>query len=241
LLKGGTALKKAYIADHRFSEDLDYTASTGAQLDDVDTAMQAAVDVCQRLLQERGAFSVQLERLTLRQPHPGEQDAFTVRVQFPGQRQALCRLKVEITRDELVLWPPEQLSLLHGFPESLTTNLTCYALEEIVAEKLRALLQSRTKLSQRGWGASRVCRDYYDLWRILSKREIQRTAFADLLHRKCEHRQVSFQSTTDFFDPALTQVARREWSRQLDPFVPGGPDAATVLKALPNLVAALLD
>jgi predicted nucleotidyltransferase component of viral defense system len=43
-----------------------------------------------------------------------------------------------------------------------------YPLAEIVAEKLRALLQSRQRLQARGWGASRVCRDYYDLWKVLN-------------------------------------------------------------------------
>ncbi len=41
-----------------------------------------------------------------------------------------------------------------------------------MAEKLRALLQSRARLHARGWGATRVCRDYYDLWAVL-KREVQ--------------------------------------------------------------------
>lgn len=240
LLKGGTALKKAYFADYRFSEDLDYSVRESARLDNIDAAMQTAVDVCQQLLQEQGAFSVQWERLTLRLPHLGGQDAFTVRVQFPSQRQALCRLKIEITRDELVLWAPEQRGLLHSFPEPLAANLSCYTLEEIVAEKLRALLQSRTRLAQRGWGADRVCRDYYDLWRILSEREMRRAAFTDLLHRKCAHREVAFQSAADFFDPALIKTAQSEWSRQLGSFVPGCPDAATVLEALQSLVSTLL-
>ncbi|PYV80988.1 MAG: hypothetical protein DMG05_30700, partial [Acidobacteria bacterium] len=42
-----------------------------------------------------------------------------------------------------------------------------YALEEIVAEKLRAILQHFEKLEVRGWSRSRA-RDYYDLWRILA-------------------------------------------------------------------------
>jgi predicted nucleotidyltransferase component of viral defense system len=240
LLKGGGALKKAYFANYRFSEDLDYTVRAGASLYNIDALIQTAADVCQELLQEQGAFSVQSERLILRLPHPGGQDAFTVRIQFPGQREALCRLKVEITRDELVLWSPMQRSLLHGFPESLTLNLTCYSLEEIVAEKLRALLQSRLRLSQRGWGADRVCRDYYDLWHVLCEREIQRADFGDRLSRKCAYRGVTFQSALDFFDPALINVAQREWSRQLTPFVRDCPDVASVLDELESLVSRLL-
>jgi len=240
LLKGGTALKKAYFADYRFSEDLDFTARAGAPLENMDTLMQRAVNECKWLLQERGAFSVRWERLALRMPHPGGQEAFIVRVQFPGQQEAFCRLKVEITRDEPILWSPARRSLRHGFPEPLAADLACYSLEEIVAEKLRALLQSRLKLSQRGWGADRVCRDYYDLWRILRERKVEQAAFVDRLQFKCAHRSVSFQSAGDFFDPALMDAARREWSRQLSPFVSNCPEATRVLDELQNLVSALL-
>ena len=49
----------------------------------------------------------------------------------------------------LVLWPPVEQTLLHGFPEILPVSLCCYSLEEIAAEKLRALLQSRPPHHQR--------------------------------------------------------------------------------------------
>jgi len=163
--KGATALRKMYLGDYRFSEDLDFSTCQETLVLDVDEAMGQAVREMDGLLQERGPFRVEMERLRLRDPHPHRQDAFVVRVQFPAHREALCRLKVEITRDEAVLLPPQQRALLHEFPdEKVEAGLWCYALEEIVAEKLRALLQSHARLRHRGWGASRVCRDYYDLW-----------------------------------------------------------------------------
>ncbi len=240
LLKGGTALKKAFFSDYRFSEDLDFSICPGKEFGDTETLIQRATTKCERLLQERGAFLVTWQRLELRLPHQGGQDAFVVRVQFPGQRQPLCRLKVEITRDEPILWPPVELSLLHDFPELFQVRLTCYSLEEIVAEKLRALLQSRLRLSERGWGASRVCRDYYDLWRILGAREVKRTGFVRELTRKCTHRAVIFESALDFFDPAIVQVAEREWAHQLSTFVPDCPSVDRVLQELQSMILELL-
>ena len=236
LLKGGTALKKAYFSNYRFSEDLDFSIRPDKKLGDTDTLVHRAVAECERLLQERGAFLVTWERLELRLPHPGGQDAFVVRVQFPGQRQPFCRLKVEITHDELVLWPPVERTLLHGFPEAMTVSLCCYSLEEIAAEKLRALLQSRRRLSERGWGASRVCRDYYDLGRIFGERDVDRTQFVENLAHKCAHREVMFESALDFFDPAIVKVAEREWARQLSPFAPDSPAADRVLRDLQGII-----
>jgi hypothetical protein len=239
ILKGGTALRKGYFADYRFSEDLDFSLRPDQSLPDVDNAVQHAVRQMELLLQQRGPFEASVERLTLREPHPGSQDAFTVRVRFPTQRQALCRLKIEVTRDELVRLPPAARSLLHSYPEELAVALWCYPLEEIVAEKLRALLQSQARLQSRGWGASRVCRDYYDLWQILRRSELEAGSLPALVLEKCRHRNVSFSSLDAFFAPELLELAHVEWDRLLRPFVPQCPAAQQVLDDLPPLLFGL--
>lgn len=237
VLKGGTALRKFYFADYRFSEDLDFSAV--ARPADTDAAMHEAVAATEAQLQEHGPFAVTLERLVLRDPHPSGQDAFTVRVRFPTHREPLCRLKVEITYDEDVVLPPVTRTLLHRYPDPPQATWCCYPLEEIVAEKLRALLQSRARLRERGWGASRVCRDYYDLWYVLGRGALDATLLPDLLARKCALRQVAFASAADFLASELQTVARAEWERQLLPFVPDALSAEQVLDELAGLLAAL--
>jgi hypothetical protein len=223
-------LRKFYFVDYRFSEDLDFSAMT--QLADVDAAMQEAGDVTQTLLLEQGPFEVSVERLQLRDPHPGGQDGFNVRVRFPSHREALCRLKVEITHDEEILLSPVSRSLLHPYPVPPHADWRCYTLEEIVAEKLRALLQSRARLRARGWGASRVCRDYYDLWYVLHHSDIDFSSLSTLLTRKCALRQVSFTGADDFLTSDLQRVAQAEWERQLLPFVSDAPTTSRVLSEL---------
>lgn len=237
VLKGGTALRKFYFADYRFSEDLDFSAV--ATPPDVDAAMQDAVVAMGAQLQEAGPFSVGIERLTLREPHPGGQDAFTVLVRFPTHREPLCRLKVEITYDETVLMPPVMRSLLHPYPDPPLVTWPCYPLEEIVAEKMRALLQSDARLRERGWGASRVCRDAYDLWSILGRETVDPVLLPDLLTQKCARRKVTYATSADFLTPALQAVARAEWTRQLLPFVPDAPGVDQVLDELTHMLAAL--
>lgn len=236
-LKGGTALKKLHYPNYRFSEDLDFSTLKLGGIPGTDELMQTAVKNMLNLLQETGPFGVQVEPLTLRLPHPGQQIAYTVRVQFPDQRQALCRLKVEITVDEPVLQQTTEYSILHGFPESFEGRVLGYCLEEIAAEKLRTLLQSRQKLSSRGWGASRVCRDYYDLWWILKREKL--TGIPDLFARKCAVRQVSFQSPEDFTAPDLMETARREWDQQLSPFLMKPPPKEKVLAEVQTLIHSI--
>ncbi len=241
VLKGGTALRKAYYPGYRFSEDLDYSTLHPGSLKDVSVSrtISVAIDTMTDRLNERGPFLVTHAPLILKQPHPGEQIAYWVRVQFPGQTQPLCRLKVEITVDEPVLLPVQERPLLHGFAEDLEVTVKVYSLAEIIAEKLRALLQSLRHLQQRGWGASRVCRDYYDLWSVLKREEYKGFSIPELVEQKCALRGVMFSSPQDFLATELLAVAQREWHVQLLPFLSQPVSVDKVLSEVQPLILAL--
>lgn len=240
VFKGGTALKKAYFGDYRFSEDLDFSTRGAPRGPDMDEAFRAVTTAAQELLRQHGPFEVQTERMTLKKPHPGGQDAFYVRVHFPWHRalsgsnpKPACRVKVEITHDEPVLLEPEWRRVLHGYEEALEAAVCCYRIEEVVAEKLRSLLQTHTTLVSQGWNRPRA-RDYYDLWRVLTAfgETLDRSCLPELLARKCAHRGVSFQSLDDFFTETLLSEARKHWKTNLTTFVAGAPDCDAVIDRL---------
>jgi len=66
---------------------------------------------------------------------------------------------VEIATDEKLLKLPVRLSVFHDYGEPFEGEVSVYSLEEIVAEKLRAILQHLRALERRGWVRSRA-RDY---------------------------------------------------------------------------------
>ncbi len=134
--------------------------------------------------------------------------------------------------------PVEKLELLHGFDKSLAVNLRVYSLAEIVAEKLRALLQSRQRLVERGWGASRVCRDYFDLWSVFTREGTQDVLIPKLVQQKCQLRNVTFQSANDFLAEGLQETAKREWKQQILPFIPNAPPVEVILSELQNTMIA---
>ena len=239
VLKGGTALKKLYFADYRFSEDLDYSTKVMGPIKQIDEQMKTVVQFMGETLNQHGPFQVTLEPLVLKQPHPGDQKAYLVRVQFPEQRQVLCRLKVEITVDEPILTQVEIRPVLHGFAEDMDVKIPVYSLSEITAEKLRALLQSKVRLRERGWGASRVCRDYFDLWNLLQIPELKSPDLIPLLNQKCVVRDVAYTSPDDFVSEDLLSVARNEWAQQLLPFVPDAPSAAELLPQVQSLILSI--
>jgi len=238
-LKGGTALRKLYYPGHRFSEDLDYSTLIPGPILNIEQKVAEAIQGMREMLYQRGPFQVEFEPLSLREPHPGGQVAYLVRLQFPAQRQPLCRLKVEIAIDEPVLLPAIARPILHDFDEPMQARVPAYALAEIVAEKLRALLQSREHLTRRGWGASRVCRDYYDLWQILRREGRLDGSIPDLVQRKCAARHVAFEAPESLVNEDLFNVACAEWEAQLQPFVPNAPPAEQVLAEARPLVLAL--
>ena len=241
VFKGGTALKKLFFGDYRFSEDLDYSAIDAPKDEQLEEAMREATRKTHRLLSEQGPFSIQLERYLERDPHPHGQEAFTIRVRFPWHPEPLCRIKVEITHDEPVLLRPERRRLMHGYKEPLPFDVCCYRLEEIVAEKLRTLLQTHRKIVMRGWNRPRA-RDYYDLWRILEAfgDRLQREQIMALLIKKCDHRGVTFKSLDDFFSDELVSETRLHWGANLGPFVSELPDCQNVLDRLQQLLRDLL-
>ena len=191
------------------------------------------------MLNERGPFQVVFESLILKQPHPGEQKAYLVRVQFPDQRQPLCRLKVEITVDEPFFTSVDTRPVLHGFAEVIEAHIPVYSLAEITAEKLRALLQSKARLHEKGWGASRVCRDYYDLWNLLQVPGLKSPDLVPLLAQKCIVRKVSYESPYDFIADDLLAVASSEWQQQLLPFVPDAPPARELLPQVQSFILSI--
>ncbi len=241
VFKGGTALKKCYFGDYRFSEDLDFSGLPGvpaaAAMEDAIAEAAAAA----QLLDEYAPVRVSWERYTEKEPHPGGQEAFSIRAQFPWHRRPHARVIVEISVDEDVLLPPRKRTVLHEYGEPLHAEVGVYALEEIVAEKLRAILQYARRLEARGWSRSRS-RDYYDLWRVLHRYrgEMQLDGFRSFLERKCAIRQVSFDGLDDFFEPAVLANVAGTWESWLGPLVPELPEFEIVIDELRPQIAALM-
>jgi predicted nucleotidyltransferase component of viral defense system len=238
-LKGGTALRKLYFKDYRFSEDLDYSTREIGPIAELESKIDRAVQRFGELLLERGPFRIEYELMALRDPHPGGQSSYVVRVQFPYHQSSLCRLKVEITIDEPVILEPDCRSIIHDFPEELVGKILVYQLQEVVAEKMRALLQSLALVEERGWGTGRVPRDYYDLWYLLKNQDFLGVELTKLTREKAAHRNVQADEAGDFFHPTLLELAKRQWDKQLRIFVPTAPDADIVLAETQSMVEEL--
>ncbi|MBI2857318.1 MAG: nucleotidyl transferase AbiEii/AbiGii toxin family protein [Chloroflexi bacterium] len=225
VFKGGTCLRKAYFPGYRFSEGLDCTSRTTWQCEALLHALTAAAADMKARLSAFGPFVLMVAEERHRAQHPRGQCAFRVRVQFPWMRSPDCSLKVEVSAEEPLLAGSVERRLIHEFPgESLEATIPVYRLEEIAVEKLRALLQSRQHLRERGWLRNRP-RDVYDLWYLWDQLEVpvEWDTVRRLLRAKAEAYGITFSGPEDFLDEQVLRGVQRDWSAQLANFVPDLP------------------
>lgn len=240
--KGGTALKKCYFDEYRFSEDLDFTAvdpvPTGMVMK---TAIKEACSHAMELLKPYAPVEILCEPHTERDPHPGGQKAYDIRASFPWHRRPQTNIMIEIAVDEELLKPYVKKTIFHNYEESLEAQVLVYSLEEIVAEKLRSILQHEKIFKRRGWTRSRA-RDYYDLWRILAahRTQLDVSDFSTFLNKKCMIREVTFSEADDFFPEGMLSFVEKTWKQWLGPLVPNLPPYKTVIDELRPQIASLL-
>ena len=242
VFKGGTSLKKCYFGDYRFSEDLDFSALEGVPTGDaMEKLMGLVCEAARKLLDEYADVELVCRRHLEKDPHPGGQEAFEIRAQLPWHTSSDIPVKIEITVDELIAWPVERRSVMHGYGELLDVELQIYSPTEVVAEKLRAIRQQLKLLEERGWIRNRA-RDYYDLWRVLGEfgDSVDRLNFIGRLHDKCKLRNVDFEGPDDFFDSRVADDVKQGWESSLAALVPNLPAFDTVMGELQPQVAALL-
>ena len=138
VFKGGTCLKKCYLETFRFSEDLDFTVLPGGPLDS-QAVLERLGLMLHRIGQESGIEFAVREPLIKVRPN----GSLEVRIYYLGPRQARtpASVRLDLTRHEVVARPPVMRPIQHLYPDELPEPATvrCYSLEEVFAEKIRAL------------------------------------------------------------------------------------------------------
>ena len=135
--KGGTAIKKVYVPDYRFSEDLDFTL---LDLSLANEALQNAIEALYPWLKKEANLTLATRRVEV---HAGGNPTWYVNYIGPLQGDLASRfIKVDLSRDEALEFPLRQEALRVSYSdcEGRKANLMVYSLEEILAEKLRSLL-----------------------------------------------------------------------------------------------------
>jgi uncharacterized protein len=172
--KGGTALKRCYFGDYRFSEDLDFTLTAPVTPDE----LKAQLEPVYAAVREASGIVFGFDRED-RQKHD---NSYTFYLRYEGPLPRGSDVKVDITLREKLVYPLLDRPVLRGYQEfaDLPENrfLLVYSLEEITAEKTLALADR----------ARNEPRDLYDLWHLTSNEGIALGALADGMRQKLEFR-----------------------------------------------------
>ncbi len=174
--KGGTALKKCYFGDYRFSEDLDFTLTQATPWEEIERGLAAAFGQTQ----QASGMQIRLDRLD-RHSHDNSH-TFYLAYEGPLPGGPGKSVKADITIREPIVLPLEERPVLRGYdeyrdlPEDAT--LRVYSLDEVAVEKVVALLDR----------ARNEPRDLYDLWFLTANDHVRLPDLLDPVVRKLEFR-----------------------------------------------------
>jgi len=211
VFKGGTSLKKCYFHDYRFSEDLDFTL-----IDDtvkIDETLFEAIIAKAQNTSNAGLYLKGIKQQIYNDKPQGYEvtvlfwgaDHKPNQVMLPVERWQ-TKIKIDISFSEKILLAPLKKKIFHPYSDSkiLKNMVSVYPINEIVSEKLRALLQRNRP------------RDIYDLYFLSKKIERnQYIAIHKLLIRKANDKNITNFEFNDFINAVKARKNKRAWESSL--------------------------
>lgn len=197
--KGGTALKKIYFEDYRFSEDLDFTV-----LDKADSTLllKSLERILGKLALEVGVIlRINGERVERRKA------SLTAYVDFVGPLQGALGsrdIKLDFTFDEKIVFPLLTRPVLSRYSDSenLKKEILVYSLEEVFIEKLCALI-GRTEP-----------RDLFDVHFLLAEGQLDYDVISEGFKEKASNKGIDPNRLTDVLRDREPTISRL-WSNRL--------------------------
>jgi predicted nucleotidyltransferase component of viral defense system len=194
--KGGTALKKCYFGDYRFSEDLDFTLTTATSWEELERGLAAAF----KKTHQASGIDIRLDHVD-RQAHTNSHTVYLA-YEGPLPRGPGKSIKTDLTIRERIVLPLEERPILRGYEEyrDLPTNarVQVYSLGEVAVEKTVALLdRARTEP-----------RDLYDLWFLTVNGHVRLSDLLDPLAQKLEFRGLTLAQVSQEFHAKKTRYQK---------------------------------
>lgn len=147
ILKGGNCLRKAYFENTRYSNDLDFTTSTPLSEDFLRTELNKVCDFAQ----EVSGVIFDKERNNIRNKRGIDPDkqAYEIRLYFKDfygtEGKFTIKITLDITQFDRIYLPVQNRFIIHPYSDykDCKAEIKCLKLEEILASKLKCLLQRR--------------------------------------------------------------------------------------------------
>ena len=198
--KGGTALKRCYFGDYRFSEDLDFTLLAPMRFEEIRKRLEPVYAAVREASGIEFAFD--------REDRHSHANSHTFYLRYVGPLPAGGSVKVDVTIREQLVFPLEARPVPRAYEEFSDLPdgraVQAYSLAETTAEKVLALADR----------ARNEPRDLYDLWYLVSRRGIDLSGMAPAITAKLAFRE---QAAAGIQEAIIKKEARLKalWSARL--------------------------
>ena len=146
-LKGGNALRKGYFEQTRFSRDIDFT-TTGKIYEE--KLAREFNEICKALAERSGViFDTEKTLVKRKRGADEDKDISEVRLYFSDfygkPSEIILGVRLDVTQFDRLYLPIQKRNLIHPYSDadSCSTLIRCVQLEEILATKMRCLLQRK--------------------------------------------------------------------------------------------------
>lgn len=214
IFKGGTCLKKCYFPDYRFSEDLDFTSREKT----FELTRKHLQNICE-YLNENTEVPTHIDSLRPLK-YKDELTGYEAVISFwgadhsrnetpPSVERWQTKIKIEIILFELMIFDAAQKAITHQYSDTIALNpnfIPCYSINEVMAEKLRALIQ-------RSYTAPR---DFYDIWYLHKNYpDLNYDEIVNAFHKKMEFKNLQFTGIDQLMDEDDDKKLRASWKNSL--------------------------
>lgn len=210
--KGGTVLKKIYFEDYRFSEDLDFTLLNGEINNE-----QIFAWFKESFEYIREEANIPLEIIDNNEHEDGGINFYISYVGPLGGQGGNKRVKVDISRSEKLAFEPIIKDVFTSYSDIEEHQLLCYALEKILVEKMRSVMQRMQ------------ARDFYDIWYLLEVHQMDVDFYIEEFKQKCADKNLNPTNFSKKLNNRLPQYKGR-WESSLSEQIKELPDFERVTR-----------
>jgi predicted nucleotidyltransferase component of viral defense system len=212
VFKGGTCLRKCYFPDYRFSEDLDFTALKN----DFELNQKDLVEIKKQIERFVG-IRLDVGKIKLLK-HQNEPKGYQVKIKYwganhsindtpPSPNRWMTNIKLEISTDEKIVTKAVGKKIIHRYSDKLQFAMVkAYSLDEVIAEKLRAL-------KQRAYTAPR---DIYDLFMLTNDFKLNDwERIKPLFDQKMRTKNLNIESAEELVSNENLQHISKAWDSSI--------------------------
>ena len=219
VFKGGTALRKCYFPKYRFSEDLDFTSRTTEY-----KLTRKILNNVIKIAKNSSEILFHIQDIS-ELKHKDKLTGYQAKLKYwganhsknqepPDPQRWLTSIKVEVTLYENIVFESVLREITHPYSDSLLKEggkIYCYNLKEVVAEKIRALVQ-------RSYTAPR---DYYDIYNLKdSFKEEEWKEIKSAFLSKMEFKGLEYKNVEQLINSRSIKIIKTAWESSLKHQIP---------------------